>query len=69
MVALAALALRRRDVRAAGEPFKSPGGPLIHLLAFGGIVWMLSAIVTRQDVVGIAILFVVTVAAYVLLRR
>jgi amino acid transporter len=69
MVALAALALRRRDVRADGRPFKSPGGPLIHLLAFGGIVWMLSAIVTRQDVVGIAILFVVTVAAYVLLRR
>ena len=69
MVALAALALRRRDVRADGDPFRSPGGPLIHLLAFGGIAWMLSAIVTRQDVVGIALLVAVTMIVYAVRSR
>lgn len=69
MVAVAALALRRREVHAGGEPFRCPGGPLVHLLAFGGIAWMLTAIVTRQDAIGVAILFVVTAIAYVVRRR
>ena len=41
----------------------------MHLLAFGGIAWMLTAIVTRQDAIGVAILFVVTAIAYVVRRR
>ena len=69
MVAVAALALRRRDIRAGGTPFRCPGGPLVHLLAFGGIAWMLTAIVTRQDAIGIGILLVVTAVGYVLRRR
>jgi len=69
MVAVAALALRRQDVRAGGEPFRCPGGPLVHLLAFGGIAWMLTAIVTRQDAIGVVILLVVTVIAYVVRQR
>jgi basic amino acid/polyamine antiporter, APA family len=69
MVALAALRLRRRDTRAGGEPFRCPGGVLVHVAALGGVVWMLWAIVTRQDLAGVAILLAVTGVAYVLRRR
>jgi L-asparagine transporter-like permease len=69
MVALAALRLRQLDVRAGGAPFRCPGGPLVHLLAFGGVVWMLLAISTRQDAIGIAILLGATAIVYALRRR
>ena len=69
MVSLSVLGLRRRDTRADGEPFRCPGGPLIHLLALAGVVWLLTAIVTRQDAIGIAILLAVTAVAYVVRQR
>lgn len=69
MVALAAMMLRRRDIRADGEPFRCPGGVLVHLAALGGVVWMLWAIVSRQDLIGVAILLGVTGVAYLLRRR
>ena len=68
MVSLAALSLQRRDVRVDGVPFRCPGGPLVHVVAAGGVCWMLWAITSRQDVWGVAILTAATVAAY-LLRR
>jgi len=49
---LAVLALRRADVRAAGEsgaegaasaPFRAPGGPIIPLLASAVVVWLLTS--------------------------
>jgi amino acid transporter len=69
MVALAAMMLRRRDIRTDGEPFRCPGGLLVHLAALGGVVWMLWAIISRQDLVGVAILLAVTGVAYLLRRR
>ena len=69
MVALSALMLRRRDTRGGGEPFRCPGGPLIHVAAAAGVVWMLWAIVSRQDVIGVLILLAVTAVAYLLRRR
>lgn len=69
MLGLAALNLRRRGVRAGGEPFRCPGGTLVHLLGFAAITGMLAVIVSRQDVIGIAILVAVTVVAYLLRRR
>ena len=69
MVAMAAVMLRRRDLRADGEPFRCPGGPLIHVLAFVGIGWMLTAIVTVQDLIGLAILLALTGIVYVVRRR
>ncbi len=69
MVAMAAVMLRRRNVRADGEPFRCPGGPLVHVLAFAGIGWMLTAIVTVQDLVGLAILLALTGIVYVTRRR
>ena len=69
MIGLAALNLRRRGVHAGGEPFRCPGGAVIHLLGFAAITGMLAVIVSRQDVIGIGILVAVTVVAYVLRRR
>ena len=69
MLGLAALNLRRRGVRAGGEPFRCPGGTFIHVLGFVALTGMLAVIVTRQDVIGIGILLVVTVVTYLLRRR
>jgi APA family basic amino acid/polyamine antiporter len=69
MLGLAALNLRRRGVRAGGEPFRFPGATLVHLLGFAAITGMLTVIVTRQDVIGVAILVSVTVIAYLLRSR
>jgi hypothetical protein len=68
MVALAAMVLQQRDTRASGEPFRCPGGALVHLAALVGVAWMLWAIVSRQDLIGVAILGVVTVIAFFLRR-
>ena len=69
MVALSALALGRRGIRAGGEPFRCPGGALVHVAALAGTVWMLWAIVSRQDVIGVLILLAVTLVTYLLRRR
>ena len=68
MVAMAAVVLQRRNTR-GGEPFRCPGGPLVHVLAVASVVLMLIAIVTRQDAIGIAILLAVTMVAYLFRRR
>jgi basic amino acid/polyamine antiporter, APA family len=34
--------LQRRDVRAGGIPFRTPGGPIVPTLAVAAIVWMLA---------------------------
>jgi amino acid transporter len=68
MVALAALTLQQRDARADGAPFRCPGGPLVHVGATVGVCWMLWAITSRQDLVGVSILTAITSAAY-LIRR
>ena len=68
MVALAAIALRRRGARADGEPLAVPGGQVIHLLTFATVGAMFTAIVSRQDLVGLAILLAVTTVAFALRR-
>lgn len=40
LCAIATLILRRRDVRADGEPFIIPGGPLVPILACAAIAWL-----------------------------
>ena len=69
MVALAAMTLQRRDTRTDGQPFRCPGGVLIHLAALAGVVWLLWAIVSRQDLFGVLFLLAVTAVAYPLRRR
>ena len=68
MVSLSALLLRRRDARADGEPFRCPGGPLVHVAAFTGIVWMLWAITSPQDLAGVGILLAVSAVGYFVRR-
>lgn len=40
LCAISALVLRRRNVRADGEPFVTPGGPLVPIAACAGIAWV-----------------------------
>jgi basic amino acid/polyamine antiporter, APA family len=40
---LAVLELRRRDVRADGEPFRVAGGPTVPVLASAVVVWLLTS--------------------------
>jgi len=40
LCAIATLVLRRRDVRTDGEPFVTPGGPLIPIAACAAIAWL-----------------------------
>jgi amino acid transporter len=40
LCAVATIILRRRNVRADGEPFVNPGGPLIPVLACCAIAWL-----------------------------
>jgi len=64
MVAVSAIRLRHLDVRADGVPFRTPGGLLVHVLAFAAVGGLLIAITTRQEIVGFAVLLAVTAAAY-----
>jgi APA family basic amino acid/polyamine antiporter len=46
--ALAALQLRRRNIRSSGEPFVAPLGGLVPILAVGAIVWLLASLSGRE---------------------
>jgi amino acid transporter len=67
---VAALELRRRDVRAGGTPFVVPGARVVPVLASAAIVWILSH-ATRQEFVITAVVLVVASVLYWLrhLRR
>jgi basic amino acid/polyamine antiporter, APA family len=41
--------LQRRDVRTAGAPFSSPGGPIVPIAASAAILWLL-AHATRREI-------------------
>ena len=58
---LAAVQLRRRDIRVEGAvPFRLPGGPVIPILASAIVVWLMTAS-TRQEVLAMgAMLFAET---------
>jgi amino acid transporter len=48
LCALAAYELQRRDVRAKGTPFATPGGALVPALASAVIVWLISQATARE---------------------
>jgi amino acid transporter len=64
LCAVAALILRRRGVRGEGEPFRTPGGALVPVLACAAIAWVLIETVARADVIAAAVLFALTCIAY-----
>ena len=67
-VAIAAWELRRRDVRAHGEPFVAPGGALIPVLTCLIIVGVIVATATRLEVIAVAVVLALSVVVY-LFRR
>jgi amino acid transporter len=68
-VAVAAWRLRRRDVRMHGDPFVTPGGPLVPALTCAAIVGMLVATATWIEVVAVALTVALATAAFVFRRR
>jgi APA family basic amino acid/polyamine antiporter len=69
LCAVSAWVLRRRDVRAGGEPFRVPGGPLVPALACGVIVSMLVQTVGRREVIAVGVVLALALAAYTLRRH
>jgi amino acid transporter len=65
---LAAIELRRRDIRDEGAiPFKVPGGPVIPILASAVVVWLMSAS-TRQEVLAMMGMLVAQTVLYFWMR-
>ena len=63
----AAAVLRRRDVRAGGEPFRVPGGYLIPIAAAAVVLWLLAQTTWRERI-GVAVLLALASLLYVLRR-
>ena len=65
---LAAIELKRRDVRSDGPPFRLRGGPMVPLLACLVVVWMLSS-ASRTEFIAVAAVLVVASLLYVIRPR
>jgi amino acid transporter len=64
LCAISAWVLRRRDVRSDGEPFRTPGGALVPVLACGTILWVLWETITRRELVALGAVIVVAAVLY-----
>lgn len=65
LCAVATMILRRRNVRADGEPFVNPGGHLIPILACCAIVWLfVETARDRTQLLAMAIALAIIVALY-----
>ncbi|MGH8176946.1 MAG: APC family permease [Steroidobacter sp.] len=69
LCAIAAWALRRRDVRTDGEPFLSPGGALVPIAACLSIAWVFYETVERDQLIALLIVLAVIFALYGLRAR
>ena len=68
-VAAAAWQLRRRDVRTLGDPFVTPGGPLVPILACAAIVGVLVATVTWIEVGAVVGALVLAIVVFLVKAR
>jgi basic amino acid/polyamine antiporter, APA family len=59
--------LQRRDVRTAGAPFSSPGGPIVPIAASAAILWLL-AHATRREI-GIQTLVLAAAILFYVIRK
>lgn len=66
LCAVAALVLRRRDVRTDGDPFLAPGGALVPIAACASITWLFYETVERDQFIALLIVLVVIFALYAL---
>ena len=66
VVCVGLLQLRRKGVRAVGDPFIVPGGPLVPIAAIGVLVWLLSTatgaewVATGVTILAAAVLYALT---------
>ena len=65
----AAWMLRRRDVRGAGAPFLTPGGPLVPALACAAIAWVLATGATARELAFVALVLTGAAVLYALTAR
>jgi APA family basic amino acid/polyamine antiporter len=63
----AAVVLRHRDVRAGGEPFRTPGGLLVPALAGAIVLWLLAQTTWRERA-GVALLLAAASVLYAVRR-
>lgn len=63
-VAVSAWMLRRKGVRLAGEPFRTPGGPLVPVFACLAILAVIVATVSSVEVGAVAAVSLVATGAY-----
>ena len=68
-VAISAWVLRIRHVRLTAEPFRTPGGPLVPVLACLCIVAVIYATVTRVEVTALGVALLVSSGIYLLRAR
>lgn len=65
---LAAIQLRRRDIRDEGAvPFKLRGGPVIPLIASAIVVWLMTAS-TRQEVLAMGAMLIAETVLFLVIR-
>jgi APA family basic amino acid/polyamine antiporter len=67
LCAVSTLFLRRRNVRADGEPFVIPGGPLVPVLACAAIAWLFIETVRNEAEGGITQLYALLIALAIIL--
>jgi basic amino acid/polyamine antiporter, APA family len=68
LCAIAVMALRARDVRSGGAPFRIPGGPLVPLAALAANAWLMYATAARADLFGLGIILALALLLYALRR-
>jgi amino acid transporter len=69
MVAIAVLALRRKDVRSEREPLRLPGGPLVPLLTCVLIGWVAVQTATNRELTAFGIVWLLSLAMHARRRR
>lgn len=68
LCAIAVMALRARDVRSDGAPFRIPGGPLVPLAALAANAWLMYATAARADLFGLGIILALALLLYAVRR-
>jgi APA family basic amino acid/polyamine antiporter len=64
LCAIAVLALRSRNVRSDGAPFRIPGGPLVPLATLAANAWLMYATAARADLYGLGIILALALLLY-----
>ena len=59
LCAIAAWNLRRRNIRSEGEPFVTPGGPLVPIAACLSIAWLFSETADRGQIIALGIVLAI----------